>query len=523
MREKGLASLDYFNSEILGYGKPPYNLNSACHRPMNEWLQDVFTQPKQVSLWNAPRGCGKSLLGGVGHTLWRGCRNPNITIRYVHADEKMASEIMAQIRGHLEANGLLLELFEKELIRPTIKQDYYGKKAGKADSDETIFFNRTYAPRTASLRMLGYKTGRIGTHVDLFVLDDLVNNKTTATALLMESVKDFIRQLPPLLNDQQISKILVLGTRWDPGDAWGMLQEDEEWKDEVRALVQSCYTDTAETVPLWPEKFPVDVLLKMEQKMTRFFFSANMRNEPIPRGSQLFDVEKVKRYTLELDAQMRPKIPTDLPYLVYTAVDPNRKDDGSGDNAAVLTVARDSEGNHFVLDLEHGNNPNSIELTHWIRQAVQRWKPISVLYEAMCGQRLLIPWLKRDMLESGVVYPLHESKRPFGIGKPVRIRALAAIIETGKLWVPNANRFTPLLKEIEHYTGASKVLKDDCLDCLADIYSDGFDASGGGRKKAATVEAPWQNELLDGMIGTYTGMGAKRPRVTCTESLRRWR
>jgi len=520
MRERGLESLDYFNSEILGYGKAPYNLKSACHKPMNDWLQDVFVQSKQISLWNAPRGWGKSLLGGVGHTLWRGCRNPNITIRYVHADEKMASEIMAQIRGHLESNGLLLELFEKELIRPTITREFGGKTTGKSDSDETIFFNRTYAPRTPSLRMLGYKTGRIGTHVDLFVLDDLVNNKTTATALIMEGVKDFIRQLPPLLNDQQVSRILCLGTRWDPGDAWGMLTEDEEWKADVRPLVQSCWTDEAETVPLWPEKFPNDVLLKMEQKMTRFFFSANMRNEPIPRGSQLFDVEKVKRYTLELDQQMRPKLPSDLPYLVYTAVDPNRKDDGSGDNAAVLTVARDSEGNHFVLDLEYGNNPNSIELTHWIRQAVQRWKPISVLYEAMCGQRLLIPWLKRDMLESGVSYPLAESKRPFGVGKPVRIRALAAIIETGKLYVPHSKRFTPLLREIEHYTGASKVLKDDCLDCLADIYSDGFDASGSHKPRKVSIDMPWQNGLMEDMISHRMG---GRPKVVCKESGRKWR
>jgi len=200
-------------------------------------------------------------------------------------------------------------------------------------------------------------------------------------------------------------------------------------------------------------------------------------------------------------------------------VDPNRKDDGTGDFGAVLTVARDSDGNHFVLDLFHGK-PNSIELVAVMREHVVKWRPLSVFFEALCGQKLLMPWIKRDMMDSGVAYPIQESKRPFGIGKPIRIRALAGVIETGKLWVPHSKVFTPLLKEIEHYTGANKTPKDDCLDCLADIYSDGFDASRGSGKRGGKVTAPWQTPLLDDMISHQMG---GRPKVTCSERLSLWR
>ncbi len=515
MRERGLADLDYFNSEILGYGKSPYNLRSECHHEMNRWLQDVFASEKQIHVMLEPRGHGKSILGGAGHTIWRICRNPNIQIRYMHADEDMAAEVMSQIRGQVENNDMLRVLYETELVRPDTEG---GIRRIPSNTDDAIYANRTFSPRTVTLKMLGYKSGKIGTHVDLFVLDDLVNEKTCATPILMEGVKDFMRKIPPLLRDPAHSRVFVPGTRWDPHDAYGFLMEGDEFKDDTRKMVNSCFMDEAETIARWPEKYSVETLHKMEVKMTKFFFSANMRNEPIPRGSQLFDVEKVKRYDLRLDASMRPVLPSEQGYLVYTAVDPTSKDDGSGDAAVVLTAARDGEGNHFVLDIEYGH-PNSIELVSWIRNAVQRWHPTGVLYEALCGQRMLIPWLKRDMVESGVHYPLQESTRTYGTTKPMRIRALAAVIETGRLYVPNSVRFKPLLREIEMYTGFSKAPKDDCLDCLADIYADGYDASRSKPKGKAAIHSPWQSSLLDHMIGT----DPRSRRITSVESNRLWR
>lgn len=496
MREKGLASLSYFNDEILRYAYPPYNMNAPMHREMDAWLQETFSQPKQISLMLDFRGCGKSLKGGVGHTLWRCVRNPNITIRYMHADEGMATEIMSQIRGHLEGNEIFRTLYRDEITPKS--------SLGLKPSDDSFTLNRTFAPRTPTLKMLGYRTAKIGTHVDLFVLDDLVNEKTTASPLLIESVKNFLRQLPPLLNDPVRSRILAVGTRWDPQDAYGTMlgeHEDDAYEDCVRSWVKSCYADTEETVSRWPDKFTVELLRRTERTRTTYYFSANMRNEPIPRGSQLFDVTKVKRYNLELDDRMRPVLPEGQPYNIYTAVDPNRKDDGTGDPAAVLTVARDPEGNHFVLDLEYGK-PSSVELVLWIRQSWQKWKACAVLYEAICGQEMLLPWLRRDMLESGVAYPLVESNRKnTATTKAMRIRALSGLIESGKLWVPNSVRFKPLMREIELYTGHAKAPKDDCLDCLADIYGDGYDAAGKKGKPRREIDLPWQSSTVDAMLG----------------------
>lgn len=508
MRERGLNDLHYFVSEILGYGREPYNLNVQIHKEAADWLQETFTQPCMFSVWNDFRGCGKSKQGGVGHTLWRAVRNPNITIRYIHADEKLGGEIMGDIRGHLESNEILRTLYSDRIYMNVSESPFW--------SDDVVTLRRTFSPRTPTLRMLGYRTGRIGTHVDMFVLDDLVNDKTSATGLLLESVKDFVRRLPPLLNSQSKSRILCLGTRWDINDAWGMLTEGPEYEGIVRKKVHSVFTDATETASRWPEKLSIEDLRRMEVSMTPFYFSANMRNDPIPKGSQIFDVSKVKKYELKLDARMRPDLPSEQPYLVYTAIDPNHQEGEQYDAGVVMTVARDGLGNHFVLDIEYGR-PNSIELVLWIRRAVENWRPTAVFYEHTSGQKLLLPWLKRDMVDSGVVYPLHKSTRPVNQSKEVRIRALANVIETGRLWVPESVRFKPLLAEIERYTGAKKLAKDDCLDCLADIYCDGFDPT---TKKVATQinsRAPWQSSLLDGMIESTYG-GTWRPRkVTCSE------
>lgn len=426
------------------------------------FCEGVFDAKEQWTQLLVPRGHGKSIGISVGHTAWRLIRNPNLKILILHGASDLARDLLGMIAMHFTDNALLRRLYPSRVWKK--KSD-----APKWIQDE-IVIPRDIIDHTPSVAASSAESAKTGRHFDLVVLDDVVNAENVGTSDQIQKVKDFLRTVPPLRVDRH-SRFMDIGTRWNFDDAHGeMLDPQGRYSGNVRSFVRSCWSVENE-IPIWPSKWTKEELDRERQDMGNWLFSANYLNNPSPEGSMVFNEADVQRTTIEWDLSLdRVVLPEGERYHIFTAVDPNTRESTEHDPAVVLTGARDSRGNIYVMEMTRGH-PNPTELISWIRKHVQKYNPITLLLETVTAAKQFVHWLLKDGIDSGVVYPLREVIRGPNEQKLIRIKALAPLVETKRLHIPMGAMFEPLMQEIRLYTSAAK--RDDCLDALADIFSHG--------------------------------------------------
>ena len=457
-RERGINSLGFFVRDILGYGF----MDAKIHDDMFTFCEHIFDAPEPWSQVLIPRGHGKSFGISVGHSIWRLIRNPDMKIMILHGVVGLAEALMSMIIQQFESNALLRKLYPSRVWSKT-------RMAPRWTQNE-IIIPRKSIDHTPSIAASSVESAKTGRHFDLIIFDDIVHAENCKTPEQLQKTKDFIRTVPPLRVDRH-SRFVDVGTRWSYDDAHGELADKTgPYGGKVRTMVRSCWEVDGE-VPIWPSKWTKEELEAERRLMGNYLFSANYLNNPSPEGTMVFNEGDVQRTTCEWDPSTgRTTLPDGRRYHVFTAVDPNTRESTEHDPAVVITVARDSSGNHYVLEMSRGH-PNPTELISWIRHHVTKHRPITLFLETVTAAKQFVHWLQKDALDSGVVYPLREVTRGPAEQKLIRIKALAPLVETKRLHVPMGKMFEPLMQEIRLYSSAAK--KDDCLDALADIFAFG--------------------------------------------------
>lgn len=495
MRKRAVDDFMWFSRHVLGYKF----FDAPIHDRMGNFVSGMFKADERFSVLLAPRGHGKSKLITVGHTLWTVCRDRNIKWMILHGSAGLSQGLMSEIKQHLESNQLLRALFPDVCWnKPKVQSPLW-------TSDE-IIVKRDIIDHTPTISASSMASAKTGRHVDGIILDDLVNAENTTTPDQIEKVKAFIQTLPPLLMGPQ-SRILDVGTRWHFEDAHGSLINNEnEFAGQVRSHIEGCFDEDGN--PQWPSKMDAKHLERERKAMGEYLFSANYLNNPSPEGTMLFREDRIKRWTPDFDESGRVKVPDNRPVWMWTAVDPNAGMGNQHDPAVVMTVARDAEGNHFVIDVYSGH-PDVQQLINEIRRQVQAHKPMQVLVETVAYQRQLVHWMRRDAVENGVSFAIRElgMAERSSQSKFMRIRSLDPMVNGGKLYVPYGTSFDKLVREISMYSSAAR--HDDHLDCLADIWQYGNNPPKAkvetrGPSNPNTIES-WHRRM-----GGYTNVGAKK-------------
>jgi predicted phage terminase large subunit-like protein len=144
-----------------------------------------------------------------------------------------------------------------------------------------------------------YGGGLIATGIDgmltgnpikgLGIVDDPIKSRAEANSeAYRERVWDFFNDVL-MTRLEGPASVFVIHTRWDPDDLIGRLIEEQGW-DVINLSAIAEADDPIGRMPgeaLWPDRFPVERLLKIKQR-NEFTFESLYQGKPTPKGARLF-------------------------------------------------------------------------------------------------------------------------------------------------------------------------------------------------------------------------------------------
>lgn len=277
-----------------------------------------------------PRFSLKSCLITAGYSLFEMVHNPNIRILIYSDSATKAEGFLSDIKSHIlgkSNNSKFREYFPKLETTP---QD------GKWAENQIKIRSRTVDSKEPTVDTGGIETSKVGMHYDLIIFDDIVSDINTTTKAQMDKVYDCYKKSLSLLKPG--GKVIVIGTRWHFGDAYGKMIADQ--REEFGIFIRKA--EVNETYPFESIGLTKEFLNAQRERQGSFFYSCLYLNDPVDDTTALFRYEDFAFYE---------HVKTEGLYITCTC-DPA----GEGeDYTAITVVGTDSAMNMYLLYAKHGH------------------------------------------------------------------------------------------------------------------------------------------------------------------------
>ena len=331
---KYALSFGAFCREVLGYTDMIQDHDDLC-----AFLQNPAQRFKLVLM---PRYSYKSCIATYGYSLWRLMRQDSLRILiYSHSNRK-AEGFLSEIKNHI------LGMKESSIFRQVYGPWESDPKRGVWNQAAITISVRQNAQAEPSVDTAGLETGKVGTHYDLIIFDDIVAPENVTTPELMQKTKDIYRGALSLLKPG--GDVLVVGTRWNFNDLYGELTEQPHYQTFLRkSEVDGEYPFAR--IGLTPE-----FLAQQKSDQGSHLWSCLYQNEPVSEEDAIFQESHFTTYDPALRFQ-----PDFLASLFITCcLDPAT---GEGEDLAALTVVgADPELNLYLLEVVSGKLSTSDQI-----------------------------------------------------------------------------------------------------------------------------------------------------------------
>lgn len=334
-------------------------------------------------------------------------KNPNIRILIANNTWDNARKFLRSIQAYL--------------VRGQILPQYFGLfDGGHWNQDEITIKQRTVILDAPTIATTGLEKEQTSQHYDLIIADDLVARENVATPEQRAKVKDYINSLMALLEPE--GELWVVGTRWSMDDAYGDLIDEGIWD----VLIRSAYTDDTRAATIFPEKFTLEKLQFLRNKLGPTLFSCWYLNDPISQEAADFKKEWVKYYV--------PGTPH--PNSLYLSIDPAHSLSRDADYSAFVVAGMFNDRRIRVVDFVRKRVVPS-ELVSIVFDLVKKWRLHRVGIETFAFQKTLKYEIERRQRETGVFFGIDElriGRTGSGektINKEERIRSLQPLFEQG--------------------------------------------------------------------------------------------
>lgn len=393
--------LDALCKDVLGY--KDWSKNPELHDAIRLHIK----KPSKFKLFLIPRDHLKSSIITKGGAIMRMLENPDIRILIANNTWDNSRKFLDSIRAYL-APGSILSIF------------FGNFQTDRWNRDEIIIRQRKQILDAPTIATTGLEKEQTSQHYDLIIADDLVARENSATPEQRSKVKDYINSLMALLEPN--GELWVVGTRWSEDDAYGDLLEEGIWDP----LVRSAYASEDRSAPLFPEKFSLEKLQFLRQKLGPYLFSCWYLNDPIAQEAADFKRESIKFYD--------PTTPH--PSSLYLTIDPAVSLGRDADYTAMVVAGQFMDRRIRVVDRVHARMVPS-DLVDRVFDLVKKWRLHRVGIETFAFQKTLKYEIQRQQRERGLFFSIDElGKRHTGRGEPVlskeaRVRRLQPYFEQG--------------------------------------------------------------------------------------------
>lgn len=479
-RNKARRSLHYLCNEVLGY----QDVSEEVHWPIIDHLQRFqggtdeldnigrVTYTPAVDLWSLPlpptpegqtarntlilypRGHLKTSVITLAHTIQWIINYPNVRILISTATGDQAKQMLLEIKGHFQFNPKFRQLFP----------DYcpIAKKAADFGSQEEFSIpNRTRHPKEPTVSTCSVGKVIAGSHYEVIKNSDLVDKENVRTPGEIANVIAHFGYLNPLLERSEIPPhngwIDVEGTRYDFGDLYGRLIDSGTYRTLIRPRVDE---DT-----VWPARFPVTELQRIEKEVGPYIYSCQYRNQPIPPEGGLCDPKEIVFVPRSVIHRLIPTLRLHCTIDLH-GLEPTRN---NNDFTALTVHGFDRDGRMFVVDIRHGRFTPHQVIWHVFNIHGMYPQIIDFKIEKDAHARVLLPFLQREASKRQRFPTMIPIRRDTHIAKQQRIKGLQSWFKAGIIrFADDLVCKTALVLEIMQFPSQSSGVHDDILDTLAD-------------------------------------------------------
>jgi hypothetical protein len=410
-------------------------------------IKSAIGQNRALILY--PAGHGKTTLVSTLLPIWALCHNPNIRIAIIGKNDTEGEAIMSVIQAELVEN--------EELARD------FGPFKPEADSQKPwalgrmSVVRRTRRAKEATITVFGSGAKTVlGYRTDWTICDDVVTEKNSATPVQRQKTKDWFDLCVETGPEHIESRLTVVGTRFDPNDLYGDLEEMINPESGARLWhmqKEDAIRDEEEHKTLWEARWPWLRLMEQKAKVGTLAFNKRYRNIAVDASRMVFREEYVRggwavghQYPGCLDRTYKSGDYGDNWRLV-SGFDPAIGTGHSAKFCAHAVLAQGSCIDHercfWVVDMtrEQMTLPQQVDL---ILAKHQEYKLFKSVVEANSYQAGLLQALEHKMNERGdqlAVEP-HYTTRTNKPDPEIGVQSMAPWFERGAVHIPWADGFS---------------------------------------------------------------------------------
>jgi predicted phage terminase large subunit-like protein len=295
---KGLEPKQIAKHSIAFFSK--YYLSLDVPKHQKKWYDYCF---RKRHLMLSPRDHGKTTVFCHAFPVWAICNIPNVRILLVSKTSRQSNKLLKTIRDELRNNEL-------------IKKDYGNLML--SDNKGPIWCVRTEGAsnlKDPTVECVGAEGSITGGHFDIIICDDIIDDENTKTETRMEDLANWFYGTIGQLCEPH-TQWFVSGTRKHYADIYQELIDNPLWQKQIDKAIIT-YPESWEYIystnedgqqfisgvkvvgaykVLWPEKWPIEVLLLDRQQTGSILFDREKQNDPSGMKGQFLKVDWLHYY-----------------------------------------------------------------------------------------------------------------------------------------------------------------------------------------------------------------------------------
>jgi hypothetical protein len=412
-----------------------------------------FVENYKRCLIEQSRDHGKTTTLAYIYPIWKIIFNRNIRVLFVSKTERLAKKNLGAVKEVLQSNKKIVSDFGVFENRGT-----WGKKS--------ITVKRKAVHKDPTCECVGVAGAITGSRYDLIISDDIVDTNNLNEDQVQKVTDWFEKTLLPLLDENDTSKIIAVGTPKAYNDLYKHLEsnptfamlkrraiQEGDWKDrtnyeyiyDTKDVIIDCKVkDKNEWKVLWEEKQPIDKLLVKLAEIGSDSFLSEYQLEIRNENTALF-----KRNWLE---ECRT---SDIPSIntckfVAQAIDFSYLRKKTGDYTVILTIGADDKGNFYIYDIfkERGFTPTSLKDA--VIREYRKYPKVQYVFGETNNMGNFV--LDTLIEETSLPIKKHNTTRQNKHSETEGVKSLSVLLENNKIKIPLETKFDCIISDLFQYS-----------------------------------------------------------------------
>jgi hypothetical protein len=452
MRYKIMSDLYFFGAKVLGWENDVDKRGKHfLHPPLHRWLASKIGSPHDELILVARKHL-KSMFMKL-FCLQQILIDPYVRIGLFSVSPTLVKAQLAEIKKWA-CNPWLIKLFPDVIIEPG--KDY--KNWQKSTSNFlTIYRGPEKSVQGEQITALGSGAHVAGLSVDIAIVDDIEDDKTTNTPEMMQKTRNWWGYIQSVLMAGGLTK--VAGTFYHYNDIYNeMIRKQQFPKNHIHRMPG--IIDGKIVYPF----FTKERYAKLRKIQSPYIFSCQILLNPIPKEDMPFPPPQPIFDELPQDSSG---------YQFYFGIDPAAKAKSTSDDNGFVIVARNKINQIFVVEAIAFRKTHE-ELVDLLIEKAMQYVPYKIALEL-------------GNFEQGLNYIIEDKKSQYEIANnckvPLRIdpistgrmtrksthmsNTIGPWVRTGKLLIKSS--CTQLIEQMDTYSGRGDE-RDDLIDALSMVF-----------------------------------------------------